>query len=248
MRPLGFRRLGRPFATFVLAVLSAVACGPRDQAGSTSASLRPSERAAAARALELPDEHYYMIVFGAQDLLDHPRATHTWATFVAAPSVAGAPATLDAVDTISWMPADLKIWLFQQPEVGVNLSLEASLELAQSVPISVRRSTTLEITPALYARAMARVAFLAGAARDGSTLYTVLDGDERDPPAQNRPGGAVNCIHAVSDLGGWLETHNHRGFAASRRVTRHLMKETIQPNVDHTWVAAALGIGATQGP
>lgn len=68
-------------------------------------------------------DRYYIVVFGTQSVPYRIRYTHTWATFVKTTTADGAE-TVAAVDTISWLPATLKVRpLAVRPEVGVNLTL-----------------------------------------------------------------------------------------------------------------------------
>lgn len=217
-------------ALMALCVLGA--CGPNPSTGSATL---------ASDAAATTDSAYYMIVFGFQDGLNQPRNSHTFATFVRAAGDATA-GRVESQHTISWMPKDLDIFLLQRPEPGVNLTLAQSLQLAAPSNIRLRRSRVYEITPELYAKARERIAFLERGAATGETRYTVLDGRWRGPTTRNQPGGASNCIHALSDIGGVLDTGTLRGFAASERVLDHLWPSVRAPGVDHEWVAGALGI------
>lgn len=184
---------------------------------------------------------YYMIVFGQQDGLNRPRNSHTWAVFVRG-DAPGYGRQIYDVTTISWMPADLQLTLLQRPEYGVNLDMRQSLALGPSEGAQIQYGPVYEISPALYQAALTRYAFLESAERSGDVLYTVLDANTRGPALYNRRGGAVNCIHALSDIGGYLDTGTLRGYDASWTVQAHLSRWAIDLQIDHSWVARALGL------
>src|SRR3954452_17178516 len=74
------------------------------------------------------DEHFYVIVFGAQRNSYDPASTHTFAIFVRAECNATGAGVLDTV-TISWMPRTLKVRpRALLPEDGVNLTLEQTFD------------------------------------------------------------------------------------------------------------------------
>jgi hypothetical protein len=62
-----------------------------------------------------------------------------------------------------------------------------------------------------------------------------------------RHRGAVNCIHAVSDIDtdyGFLNVGLARGDAASYQVAQHLKRWIIKPEQIHPWVSEELGLNS----
>jgi uncharacterized protein (TIGR03000 family) len=148
---------------------------------------------------------YYVTYYSYQSNPLKIRYTHTFAHFVKITP------TSSEERTISWMPASLRIAVLRRrPEAGVNLSLEETFQLARSIGAEVRSYGPLEITQDLYDRADAQVRLL----ESGQVAYKCNDRRFR--------GQASNCIHAVSDLGGFLDTGTQSGDAATASVVRHL--------------------------
>src|SRR5262249_38770512 len=86
----------------------------------------------------------------------------------------------------------------------------------------------------LYDRAVAQVARL----QAGAVQYKAVD-------LGYRPGTALNCIHAVSDIdpdNGLLETGTDYGDEATYLVAHHLMRWLINPYQVHECVYDRLGL------
>jgi hypothetical protein len=137
---------------------------------------------------------------------DLPSASHTFAVFVA--ERAGAA---PEVHTISWLPADATVRALPL-QTGHNFTLEETLAIARDRPIL--RYGPFVLARAAYDRARARITFL----ESGGVRYKMIDWATRRPSLSNRPGGAINCIHAVSDVVGPLDTGELWGDAATRAV------------------------------
>src|SRR4051794_8101789 len=78
-------------------------------------------------------EHYYVIFYGAQDAVNRPKHSHTWATFVRAQTDdANANAAGSVIEsfTISWLPTTGDFRLLARPVPGRNFSLQESLSWA----------------------------------------------------------------------------------------------------------------------
>jgi uncharacterized protein (TIGR03000 family) len=151
------------------------------------------------------DAKFYVTYYSYQSNPHKIRYTHTFAHFVKTTPLGAEE------QTISWMPASLRIAVLRrQPEPGVNLSLGETFQLAQSIGARVTNQGTFEITRDLYERAANQVKYL----RSGQVQYKCVDSRFR--------GAASNCIHAVSDLGGYLDTGTQSGDAATAAVVRHL--------------------------
>src|SRR5260370_6055740 len=84
-------------------------------------------------AMPVPaNERYYVIVFGSQSSPKRPRLTHTWITGVRATWIDGQAEPSLELQTISWMPATLRIrTLSRHTEPGVNLGMPESIQIMQ---------------------------------------------------------------------------------------------------------------------
>ena len=170
---------------------------------------------------------YYMVMFGAQTQFNAPRTSHTFATFVKAED-----GLVVDEQTISWLPAEGYFGIdYSMPPLrivpGRNYTLDETI--ARSPGRSVQFWGPSEITPRLYAKAMERVRYLNG----GGTSYKMMilfRDNLRTNPSRNEPGGAINCIMAVSDIGGYLETGTARGVEASGQVLASLSRHLVNGN------------------
>jgi hypothetical protein len=184
--------------------------------------------ASAARA----DDTYYMMIFSAQGPFNRPKYSHTFAVFVRAPCT-GASAL--EYHTISWMPADLDVQVARRcPQAGRNLDLAATLAWAAASRDRVSMWGPFQVRKELYDRALAQVAAL----QSGRVAYKALDWG-------CRPGIAVDCIRAVSDIDmgpGMLATAIAHGDRASYLVLMHLQRWIIEPCTTRPWVATRLGL------
>jgi len=193
--------------------------------------------------------HYYMTIFGSEGSPDLARESHTFATFAA---TEGGIETQEL--TISWLPAPgyfaagntmppLKV------VPGHNYDLDQTIALAPSH--RVLYWGPYEIQPELFAQAVERVHFLAS----GRTNYKMfqLNLDQRIPTLHDQPGGTINCIMAVSDLGGLLGTGTSWGYPASRQVLAFLSRWIYDfPYGRHPEIASAMHLqertNGTPGP
>lgn len=174
-------------------------------------------------------ESYFMVVF-ATDRGAAPYS-HTFATFVKTTE----EGTLLDVQTISWMPRTLNIFVLAPAEPGVNLDLHASLQWALSRNVPTFQWGPFEIKRELYDRAATQIARL----NSGTVAYKALD-------RRLHPGNVSNCIHAVSDIEmdrGVLHVGLAHGRAASQLVVWHLQPWIIHPEEHHEWVTDLLGLG-----
>jgi hypothetical protein len=176
------------------------------------------------------DDEYYMTVFAFQGKARRPEISHTFATFTQLPSAAFPPERSSARNhTISWMPDALDIRLQnKQPEPGRNLSLEESLQLAESLDATVYMWGPYRIEKELYERAVTQVQRL----NKKTIAYKVVD-------VGFRPTEASNCLHAVCDIDaddGLLQTGLAYGEIGTDMVVRHLGRWIIEPGTVHDWV------------
>lgn len=180
------------------------------------------------------EDRYYVIVFSHQknvgNRLPPPHSSHTWATFV---KVNGD--SIEEEKTISWGPEDNIIAVGREAVVGKNSNLKESLEFARSNGYVISHWGPYEISAEFYARGVERQREL----ESGKYLYKVLD-------AKTRHRNAINCIHAVSDIAGFLQTGTFRGESASRAVARHFQNRSgwvLDSNDDrHQWIIERLGV------
>lgn len=134
-------------------------------------------------------DRFSLLVFTAQTAVKHPRATHTWAALVRHDG----DRVLD-VQTISWMPHDLRIKPYDlSVEPGTNLTLADTIGwITTQTPQQVTLWMPLDASPELAARFDRQKNFLDG----GAVGYQCLDfiGE-----AKLRHNGC-NCIHAITPL------------------------------------------------
>jgi hypothetical protein len=164
---------------------------------------------------------YFVVLWGYQGADNAAEDAHTFATFYR-----GSGNGLSGPATISWLPAS-RLVRNTGPERGRNFSLDETLALARRRKATVRAFGPYEIKADVYRRALARIREL----NSGKLSYTMING----------PADAVNCIAAVSEVGGPLGTGWAWGYAASMQVARHLSDR--YPTVDPR-AAAAIRLGA----
>jgi hypothetical protein len=176
-------------------------------------------------------EHHYMIVFAYQGPLNITVKSHTFASFLKDSDLEGGIVPSE-IPTISWLPVSTVInRLAFQP--GHNFNLPQTVQVALRERLRIYYWGPFEITDQLYAAAMNRIQFL----NTNQLAYKMIDGAERpDLDPWNR-GSAINCIHALSDIGGWLSTGFRHGIAASEAVVAHLSPAIVNPQVLHRGVA-----------
>jgi hypothetical protein len=160
------------------------------------------------------DAHAYVVVFGTQGNPDLARSSHTWATFILTRG-----GVVQDEETISWLPSEGYFGpdgtmpvLARVP--GTNYDLDQTLGFTRN---RQRMSWgPYEIDMGLYQRAVTRVAFLASGGTDYK-MFVLLE-RVRAPALYDQPGGAINCIMALSDIDGYLDTGSSWGFSASSDV------------------------------
>ena len=192
-----------------------------------------------------PGERYYLLVFSSQSVPKLAKYTHSWATVVRARHPdqgcqGGESPEILAVDTISWMPADLTIEPREfEVEPGVNLSLDQSLQVAVDTDQRISLWGPYEVWHGLYHRFQVQKAFM----ESGRTGYQCIDsfGEARD-------GSGCDCIHAVTDMDPRYDRVRYPlafyGDAASRHIVREIMHAPviIKPRTTHDWLIPALGL------
>lgn len=176
---------------------------------------------------------YYMTIFAYQDVpYLMPHTAHTFAVFVKE-----TPGSLE-IKHISWLPSNLKVEMHRGPGPGVNHHWKESIALGRNV----MRWGPVEIQQELYERAEKRVEYL----ESGEVSYVALDNSPirrtRKSAHENKGNAAINCIHAVTDLGGFRLTWIAVGYSASRLAFRHLSSFFINTSESHPHIVRALEI------
>ena len=169
---------------------------------------------------------HYMVVWGYQAEPNVPENSHTFASFYRGDDLArGTNSPL----TISWLPATRVVRPHGQ-ERGRNFSLGETLRIARDRKFTVNAYGPYEIKADLYRRARERLRVL----NSGKIQYAMINGSE----------DAVNCIAAVGEIGGPINTGFDYGFAASLAVVNHLSAWMPNPSRVVQRVANILGIDA----
>jgi hypothetical protein len=187
----------------------------------------------AARAQDKSEDKFYAIIFGQEDGRNSFCEAHTFATFVRVNLDGAEPEVMDQA-TISWLPASGRVKLFKRAERGRNYTLEESFALLEPQH-RIAQWGPFEIQEGLFARAKKQEALL----NSGGLLYKAVD------PFSRPRGIAVNCEHAVCDIGlrpgeSILRTGTAHGHHGSYLCTMHLRSWMIEPGVSHDWVARSL--------
>lgn len=180
---------------------------------------------------------YYMTVFGIQGTPNKARYAHTFATLVHTDE-SGVKEEL----TISWLPAPGHFRRDQGvPVLGIhpghNYTLDETMAIYRGD--AVRYWGPYEVSFDLWERAVARWYYLANHQTSYKMMIPIRD-NLRMPPLHNQPGGAINCIMAVSDLGGWLDTGDAWGFEASGQVLQFLSPFLLHGYAPEPHVAEAM--------
>jgi hypothetical protein len=178
-------------------------------------------------------DKFYAIVFGEEDGRNRCCEAHSFATFVRVRLEAKGPKIVDQA-TISWLPAAGKVKLVKRAERGRNYTLEESFAMVKPGH-KLAQWGPFEIQEELFDRAKKQSAFLSS----GGVLYKAVD------PFSRPKGVAVNCEHAICDIGlkpgeSIVRTGTAHGHHGSYLVAMHLRIWMIEPGVSHDWVAHSL--------
>ena len=101
--------MSRTWSRGLMVIVVIQACGCALTAKRTPTPAAQIDGKALAQTLPPPNERYYVIFFGSQDLFHHPKYCHTWATLVRATYTPGNCEPALEVHTISWYPTTLDI-------------------------------------------------------------------------------------------------------------------------------------------
>jgi len=176
------------------------------------------------------EDCYYLVMFAFDKGPLCPKNSHTFAAFVKVSE----QKQLEVV-TISWLPTTLQVVVLRpHPEPGGNLTLTASLAQAAPNGACITAWGPFQIDGELFDRARCQAARL----DSGCVAYIALD-------CLWRRCGALNCIHAVSDIAldrGCLCTGWAHGRSASRIVLNHLRPWIVCSQQTHDWLKPLLGL------
>jgi hypothetical protein len=179
-------------------------------------------------------DSYYMILFAFDSTPRAPQLAHVFAVFVKAQGD-GMSAQINEAYPISWSTArpNLRLLIVKRPDPGVNLDLPATFRLSAALNTQVTAFGPYQIRKELFDRAAAQYRRL----NAGELAYKMLDGG-------TRLNGAVNCIHAVSDIapGPLLNTGTAYGMDAAAMVRSHMAPWIVDNGPSHAWLVDRLGL------
>ncbi len=187
------------------------------------------------------NERYYIIVFGSQSKPKLPRFTHTWVTCVRVISNVGQTEPTICADTISWMPATLRIHtLSRHAEPGVNLCLEESIRAMKAKGEQVAMWGPYELRHHVYRRFLIQKAFM----DSGAVGYQCIDKSGE----AGRTGDACDCIHAITDMDPVYDRRRYplriNGQDASLEIVQQLARRgtLVDETNEQEWLRARLGL------
>lgn len=184
-----------------------------------------------------PDERYYMTLFGAQSSPPITSKTHTWATFVRTRVTPDGEVPV-AVDTVSWMPATLRIHPFAvRRETGVNLSLDATFAWVASVGSHASYWGPYEIDGDRYAEVLARKAEL----ESGTVKYRAIGALTFKQEVSNC--GQSFAHASASDVGKYLYPTPSPGETGTSVLARRYLEVGALRGggATHPWLLPAVG-------
>src|SRR5262245_13593145 len=197
-----------------------------------------------------PDERYFLILFGSDDITRWPAYVHTWATLVRVrTSDIGAcgtvtPGRIDPaldVHTISWLPTKGEISpLYFCVEPGKNFDLHASLKNSLDTNQRIAMWGPYEVWHGFANRFLIHKAFLDSGAVGYQCIDSIGEAAKR--------GNGCDCIHAVTDMDPIYSRLRYPllfyGRPATANVVRRLMLSPIfiDPPTTYDWLIPRLGL------
>lgn len=181
-------------------------------------------------------DEYYMVLFAYQGAPNAPTQAHSFAVFFKVqngPANDGDGVALE-VRPLSWVNASgVTPRLLGPTEPGRILGLEATLQMAARSNYQITAWGPYRIDKELYDRAMAQIDRL----NSGAVAYKMID-------RRFRPGAAVNCIHAISDIapGPLLDTGTAFGVPATGLIRNHFSRWILDEGAAHRKFAPSLGL------
>jgi hypothetical protein len=173
---------------------------------------------------------YYCVLFGQDSKVSRAAESHTFAAFMAVED--GKPLKPFC---ISWGPAE-KFRLNGKKVEGRNRSLEESLKVPMDEGKLVTMFGPYRMPKTYFDAAKKRYEEL----NSNAFTYKALDGNSRDDDED--PG--VNCIHAVSDIGGKFKTVGRYGKKATDTVVKEWLDRDVisTKNVDAEKLIKEMGL------
>jgi hypothetical protein len=156
---------------------------------------------------------FFAIFWAYQDGVNHAVKSHSFASFY---RVEQGKKT-ERID-ISWLPIGGEPSLLEIA-AGKNFSLEETLQIARRIGSPVTRFGPYPASAALWKKAGAQGKRL----RSGRVRYKMLDRAMRPE--------AVNCLHALTDIAGFLETGTLRGRSGTQEAVRHFWAHGLLSSV-----------------
>ena len=205
-----------------------------------------------ARLPASPDDRFFVLFFGSQDILRRPEFTHTSAALVrvsAARVGADGTATPGEIDPdldvrmISWLPSKGTIDTKSRTvEPGRNYGLHETLKLAYDTGQSVAVWGPYEVWHGFAHRFAIQKEFL----DTGAVGYQCIDSRGE----AGRLGNGCDCIHAITDMDPlyprWGYPLLYYGKPGTARAVRRFMHSPIwiHPRRTHDWLLPRLGLDA----
>ncbi len=183
---------------------------------------------------------YFMTVYGAQrPVINRPKYTHTWATFIRLSGEGDDPRRYRAqAFTISWLPRTLEVRpLDLRAEPGINLNLQDTIAWCDKNRMDIAQFGPYQIEPELWLRAFRRFDRL----ERGELQYRASD-------LINAPRfqEACNCIYAVLDNDNrdpaFRPVTLGFGDIGSAFVARRLAPSIIDRRSTYPWVSEMIGV------
>ena len=194
------------------------------------------------------EHRYYLLMFGSEDASNTAAGSHSFATFahVGVPTVGPVEQTqLFEVLTISWLPRAfygevcVDLLHFRCPaEWGNNYSLGETLAFTRNRFVAMWGP--LQIRQELYDRMLRQVQFL----DSGRVFYSANDIGPRyhDRALRHEWGGAINCIHAMTDALYFVRTGLNWGWSNSRIALRTMEPWIIDRGTPAEWIVPRLAL------
>lgn len=171
-------------------------------------------------------EEYFVVVYAYQDARNHASSSHTFAEFIRVTHTESGRSITER-ETISWLPNHFARSLsLSGRSKGRNFTLHDTRSFAQRIGAKVFTIGAFPIDKRLYDKVKPWKNY----------LETRADYKMIEPDRGGRKGPAYNCIHAVSDMVGKLETGSLRGVDASRAVVQHFARRGYLSNQSQNWV------------
>ena len=191
-----------------------------------------------------PDERFYVLIFASQTVPARPKYAHSWATVVRTVAREDGSASIAEQQTISWLPASLKIQpLYLHTVPPVNLGLHETIAYVQENGERVSVWGPYECRPSFFHRFLIQKEFL-------ETSGIGYQCDDNNGEAA-RTGDGCCCIHAISDMDPEYGRSNYPliwfGDSASEHIVNRFVERgsLLHPETEHNWLIEALDLNGS---